>query len=91
MPLPPWSSSPLIVWDEFNLDHIARHGVTPWEVEEVLTVSGYEARPHKKRNKMAKYRNRYLVTGQTIGGRNLLVVVDLIDRDHVRPATAFGR
>lgn len=57
-----------ISWDQDTVDHIARHSVTPEEVEEVLfneidlplIMRGRE--------------NRYLVYGKTDGGRPLLVV-----------------
>lgn len=91
MPKPPWSPSPRFAWDEFNSDHIARHSVTTWEIEELFAAGGYEVRPHKKRKKEAKFRNRFLVTGKTIGGRSLFVFVDRIDYDNLRVATAFGR
>lgn len=90
MPRPPWSPVPSLDWDESNLGHIARHAVAQWEIEELLMAGGYEVRPHKKRRKGKKYLNRYVVTGQTLGGRNLVVFLDVISHDFLRPITAFG-
>ena len=91
MPRPPWSYIPTLEWDDDNMGHIARHGVTPWEVEELLLAGGYDVRPHKKRRKAAKYRNRYVIFGQTLGGRNLVVFIDRLSDQVIRPVTAFGR
>jgi uncharacterized DUF497 family protein len=53
-------------WDEWNEEHIARHGVEPHEVEEVA----------RKTFHFTKARGgRYRVIGQTDGGRFLTVVV----------------
>ena len=91
MPRPPWSETPILDWDDVNLEHIAQHAVAQTEVDEIFELSAYEVRPHKKRRKEAKYQRRYLVTGQTMGGRNLVIVIDKIDDGHIRPVTAFGR
>jgi uncharacterized DUF497 family protein len=56
-----------VLWDEWNEDHIARHGVDRTEAEEV--VLSEESYITKAR------RGTYRVVGQTIGGRFLTVVV----------------
>ena len=53
-------------WDDANIGHIAGHGVTPEEVEEVC----YN-RPLVLRGRQ----NRYYVLGQTDSGRYLMAVV----------------
>jgi uncharacterized DUF497 family protein len=75
-----------ILWDldddpEGNVQHIAQHGITPDEVEEVLQnatdadVSQSSGRP--------------IVFGDTGTGRHIAVVYEEIDADTVYPVTAF--
>jgi uncharacterized protein len=52
-------------WDDDNIDHIADHGVEPYEAEEVVTN-----RPWLKHVGEGKY----LAYGQTETGRYLVVV-----------------
>ncbi len=56
-------------WDEQSVEHIARHQVTPREVEEVCFGS---------RSLVFKRGKRYIVLGQTEAGRYLFVVVDRV-------------
>lgn len=51
------------VWDVDNIDHIACHGVTPEEVEEVC---------YRKKVILKGRLGRYYVPGRTEGGRYLL-------------------
>jgi uncharacterized DUF497 family protein len=69
-------------WDEHNVAHIARHGVTPMEVEE-LFQRGHLTFPaaHKGGEK------RYKAFGTTAQGRHL-VVVFTYRADLLRPVTA---
>ena len=72
-------------WNEWNEQHIARHGVMPDEAEDV--VRGAQA-PYP----LADSEEKYLVWGPGLGGR-LLQVVFVIDADdtvfviHARPLT----
>ena len=66
-------------WDEQNIDHIARHGVNPEEVEETC----YN-RPLILKGKQL----RYLVYGQTDDGRYLLVVSAYLGKGIFRILTA---
>lgn len=52
-------------WDDHNIEHIADHGVEPYEAEEVIANQ-----PRLKRVGDGKY----LAYGQTDAGRYLLVV-----------------
>lgn len=54
-------------WDWWNLEHIAHHGVAPWEVEEVVTGGPYDVR--------RSHSGRFAVVGQTDAGRYLSVIV----------------
>ena len=67
-------------WDDYRIDHIAQHDVEPDEVWEVCEDPLHIAR--------RKGRNRYLVYGQTIGGRYLLVVLERIQDSIYKPITA---
>lgn len=53
-------------WDDWNLEHIQKHGVSREEVEEVIRFDyAYKE----------SYRNRFLVTGKTRAGRVLSIAV----------------
>ena len=58
------------VWAEDRIDHVARHGVTPEEVEEVCF-----GRPLLQRAKSEGQNPVYYVLGQTDAGRYLFAVV----------------
>ena len=65
-------------WDEEAEDHIARHGVVFWEVEEAVANIRY-----------AKRSRGYLqVIGQTDAGRYLTVILDEEDDGFWYPVTA---
>lgn len=70
-------------WDEVNIEHIARHGVTPEQVEEVyygegplptLGVSRSARRPSASRER------RYRLWGTDASGRFLEIIVALFPR-----------
>ena len=75
----------LFRWNEWNLEHGPKHGVTPREAEQVVESA---RRPYPLR----KADDKWLVWGQTAGGR-LVQVVFLLDEDdtvyviHARPLT----
>lgn len=58
---------PQLKWDEANIAHIARHGVTPEEAEEVRSNG-----PCFRRGRQG----RYYLSGQTLAGRWLFVVIE---------------
>ncbi|MDP3063821.1 MAG: hypothetical protein Q8O40_11530 [Chloroflexota bacterium] len=67
-------------WDDDNIEHVARHSVTPQEIEEVcfgVHVSRREGR------------QRYILSGQSHAGRYLNVVVERLNKGLFRPITAF--
>jgi uncharacterized DUF497 family protein len=74
-------------WNEWNIDHIAEHGVRPDEAE---TVVRNAKRPYPMRH----VDDKWLVRGRGLGGR-LIQVIFLIDNDedetiyviHARPLT----
>jgi uncharacterized DUF497 family protein len=74
-----------VIWDDSpggNVEHVAAHGLTPEEVEDVLqapnttfTVSRSTGRP--------------VAFGYTRTGRHILVRFDEIDETTVEPITAY--
>ena len=67
-------------WDDENVEHIARHKVSPEEVEDVCFGLHLKER---------QTRQRYVLSGQTSAGRYVNVVVERIGRGLFRPITAF--
>jgi uncharacterized protein len=57
-----------IIWDEETVSHLARHGVTPEEVEEIFFNEEDKSVILKGKE------GKYLAYGQTQSGRYLLVV-----------------
>lgn len=66
-------------WDDANVEHIAKHGVSPEEVEEVCY-----SRPLFMRSRD----EIWLAYGQTFGGRYLFVVLGLREEGVARCITA---
>ena len=49
----------------------------------------FECIRHPKWRKAAKYARRFLLRGHSLGGRPLLVVVDRVGSERLRPVTAW--
>ena len=74
-------------WDQWNVEHIGRHGVEPGEVDELLA------------NRTARVMENPSVTsvrpaifGYTNAGRPLLIAYDVLDDDvprRIYPVTAY--
>jgi uncharacterized DUF497 family protein len=58
---------PIFMWNEANVEHIGRHGVTPEEAEYVVANA---SPPFPRRHEDAKW----LVWGETADGRPLQVI-----------------
>jgi hypothetical protein len=71
------------VWPDDRIDHIARHGVSPDEVEEVCFGSAFV-----QRAKAAGENPVYYVLGQTAAGRYLFCVVIRFPDGTAYPVTA---
>ena len=71
-------------WDEANEEHVALHGLEPYEVEEAMedpkrvSFSAYNA-PSER---------RYSIVGATVGGRIIRVIYTLRN-DKIRAITAW--
>jgi len=72
-----------LVWPEDRVDHIARHGVIPEEVEEVCFGG-----PFVQRAKSLGKNPVYYVLGQTAAGRYLFCVVIQFPDGRGYPVTA---
>lgn len=59
-----------LIWPENRIDHIARHGITPEEVEEVCFGKAFVQRAKSQGENPV-----YYALGQTAAGRYLLCVV----------------
>lgn len=68
-----------LIFDEWNIDHIAAHGVIPQEVEEVCL-----SRPYVSKTRQDRLR----VIGQTEGGRYLTVILARRGKGTYYPITA---
>jgi hypothetical protein len=67
-------------WDDDNVEHIARHGVNPQEVEDVCFGFHIYIRESSK---------KYIISGQSANGRYLNVVIETVGKQVFRPITAF--
>ena len=74
------------IWDldgdpEGNVQHIAEHGISKEEVEEVLeNPDGVET---------SRFSGRPIAFGETTTGRIIAVIYEEIDEDTVYPVTAY--
>ena len=69
-----------LIWDDYRVEHMALHDVDPEEVWQVCQDPLHSARREE--------RNRYLIFGQTDGGRYLFVVLEQIESASYKPITA---
>lgn len=68
-------------WDDDNIQHIARHGVSPWEAEDAA-LDPQAVKIHGSRG------GRLAMIGMTESGRVLVVAVDREGRGLWRVVTA---
>jgi len=68
-------------WDEYNIEHIARHRVTPEEVEEVA----FDDEPYIRKIKKSAIRE---MLGQTASGRYLKIIYVIKGKQRARVITA---
>ena len=72
-----------LIWPENRLDHLARHGVTPEEFEEVCFAKSWVRRAKSEGENPV-----YYVLGQTQSGRYLFCVVIRLPDGKGFPVTA---
>lgn len=70
-------------WDAANIAHIARHGVTPEEAEQVLQND-----PIDLERQIQNYEERFVHLGETDAGRVVFVIVT-VREDALRVVSAF--
>lgn len=68
-----------LIWNEWNIEHIARHGLTPAEVEEAC--AGFHIATDT-------YKERLLLTGTTQAGQAITIVLDEVEEGRYFPVTA---
>jgi len=73
-----------LIWPQDRVDHIARHGVTPEEVEDVC----FDSRSRVLRAKSHGENPAYYVLGQTRTGRYLFCVIIGFPDGNGYPVTA---
>lgn len=66
-------------WDDSNIEHIANHGIEPYEAEEVIDDDPFIVKAGSV---------KYVAYGQTDGGRYLLVVFAPKSEQRLRVITA---
>jgi uncharacterized DUF497 family protein len=69
-----------LLWDDYRIEHIARHDVEPDEVWEICQDPLHRA--HREG------RNRYRLYGQTADRRYLFIVLEQIEGAAYKPITA---
>jgi uncharacterized protein len=70
-------------WDDANVEHLARHGITPDEIEELFEG------PIVRRRGGTDAPDRFRVLGRTAAGRYLAIVYQQKGRDLIRPFTGW--
>lgn len=75
-----------IVWTEGDVTHLARHGVSPEEVEEVLAAGPIwrRGRAHPDTGRKSLY-----ALGETKAGRHLFIVLSPREQGRARCVTAM--
>ena len=73
----------MFFWDKENLNHIARHGISQQEAEQVIQNNPLDLERQIRNGEV-----RMLHLGETTGGRVLFVVVTMRD-EMIRVVTAF--
>ena len=66
-------------WDDVNIEHIARHGLDPVEIEDVCFGKHFCFRGRER---------RYILYGKTESGRMIMVVLERRFKQVFRPITA---
>jgi len=72
------------IWDEDNLEHLARHGIRHEEAEQ-LFFNKYIITPNKKRHGPRRYR----IDGRTDGGRYLRLIFEDFSKNIARVITGW--
>ncbi len=79
----PGAKPPAFDWDDANVSHIAKHGVTPAEAEQIILGASLPLETEERGGE-----DRHTELGETTDGRLLLVVWTWRSR-RIRVVTAF--
>jgi uncharacterized DUF497 family protein len=74
---------PELEWDDDNIEHLAQHGITPDEVEELFEG------PIIRRRGGTDAPDRFRVLGRTAAGRRLALVIQQKRPGLIRPFTGW--
>lgn len=74
----PWY---LFLWDAGTEEHLAEHGVTPDEFEDVVCNPDSTGESHST--------GRSIAFGCTSTGKDIICVYEMVDADTVLPITAY--
>ena len=86
----PWGDDFTFDWDDDNREKMYSHRIWDYEVEQCFYNPGQTTDPHpKRRSEPAKYRDRFIVHGVTNGGRRLVIIVQHVGANIIRPITAW--
>ena len=77
-------SRPMFEWDRQNIAHIAVHGVTPGEAEQVI-----QNRPVDLETYLRNGEERVVQVGETDAGRILIAVSTMVEK-RIRVVTAWS-
>jgi uncharacterized DUF497 family protein len=72
------------IWDDANEEHLARHGISFWEAEEVF-FNKYVITPNKKKRVL----KRYHIDGKTNAGRKLRLIFEDLGSSTARIFTGW--
>lgn len=73
-------------WDRINANHIIqKHGIQPEETEEIFFNKPY-IRVSRTEDKGAK---RYFALGETVVGRLLTIIFEILNKEKIRIITAY--
>lgn len=73
----------VFLWDGLNDEHVAEHGITTEEFEQVV-LAAYESDIEPSRSS-----DRLVVIGRTEADRKICCVFEVIDEIYCYPVTAF--
>jgi len=68
-----------LYWDDANIEHIARHGLSPVDIDDVC-FGGHISFKGRQR--------RYILYGKTEGDAMIMIVLERLFRQVFRPITA---
>ena len=85
----PWGDGYVLQWDDSNREKLWMHAVCDSEIEECFE-NEHDVAPHPKaKSKPQKYGDRFYVMGVTDGGRKLVIIVQYLGANFIRPITAW--